>query len=75
MNVKDRDELMIRLDERSRNTWKSIEKIELHMSEQNGYIRDNFRSTQRNTVWRKVIVSVGGAIWGILAWLITGEVG
>ena len=31
MKPKDRDELLIRLDERSRNTWTTTEKIEAHL--------------------------------------------
>jgi len=34
MNEVERDALLIRLDERSINTWKSIEKIETHQKDQ-----------------------------------------
>ena len=61
MKQGERDDLLIKLSERSLNTWRLIEKLEKHAAEQNGYIRENFMATSRNTIWRRVIVGVGGA--------------
>ena len=61
MDKGERDNLLIRLEERSHNTWRLIEKMERHAAEQNGYIRENFTATSKNTIWRRVIVGVGGA--------------
>ena len=76
MNVTERDQLLIRLDERSHNTWRSVEKIEKHQSEQNGFIQDNILSTQRNTTWRKVITPIVGGVFlvitGILMKILLG---
>ncbi len=63
MNAKDRDELLIRLDERSCNTWAVVEKLQTH-AEENG------KDIRGLKVWRKVIVGVGGTI---IAWLVKGE--
>ena len=41
MNVKERDELLIRLDERSNNTWRTVEEIKKHVEKQNGKITKN----------------------------------
>ena len=60
MKVTERDELLVRLDEKSNNTWQTVEKIEKHIAEQNGYIRENFVATTRNTVYRRIILGVGG---------------
>ena len=38
MKPAERDELLGRLDERTRNTWSSVEKIEKHVEKQNGRI-------------------------------------
>ena len=41
MTDKERDELLGRLDERSQNTWRTVEKIEKHVESQNGKITKN----------------------------------
>ena len=41
MTDEERDELLGRLDERSQNTWRSVEKIEKHVEKQNGRITKN----------------------------------
>ena len=71
MNEQDR-EWLARLDERSINTYKLMEKLEKHQAEQNGYIRETLVSTQKNTVWRKVIV---GTFAAIIGWFVKGEIG
>ncbi len=53
-------EILIRLDERSHNTWRVVEKLEVHAREQNGYIRENYRATAKNTIYRKIIIGIGG---------------
>ncbi len=71
MKTSERDDLLIRLSERSFNTWRLIEKMERHAAEQNGYIRENFTATSRNTIWRRVIVGVGGtSLLGLAGWVI-----
>ena len=71
MKASERDDLLIKLSERIFNTWRLIEKMEKHASEQNGYIRDNFMATSKNTIWRKVIVGVGGtSLLGLAGWMI-----
>ncbi|KKL09318.1 hypothetical protein LCGC14_2567080, partial [marine sediment metagenome] len=41
MTDEERDELLGRLDERSQNTWRTVEKIEKHVESQNGKITKN----------------------------------
>jgi len=66
MNNKD---LLIRIDERTQNIWKVLEQLETHQKEANGYIRDNMKSTARNTTWIAAmrwvmgIMIAGGATW------------
>ena len=61
MDRGERDELLIRLDERSHNTWRTVEsqdkKIDLIIEGQ----KTQNGSIMRNTIWRRVIVGVGGA--------------
>ena len=72
MKASERDDLLIKLSERSFNTWRLIEKLERHAAEQNGYIRENFMATSKNTIWRRVICGVGGAsLLGLASWMIT----
>jgi hypothetical protein len=69
MKQEDR-ELLARIDERTRNIWRAVEKIEKHQSVQNGYIQQLFKCTNSNTVWRKVIVGVGSSVLLlIIAWI------
>ena len=71
MKTSERDDLLIRLDERSKNTWRTLEeqhgkigKILDGQKVQNG-------SILRNTIWRKVIVGVGGtSLLGLAGWMI-----
>ena len=71
MKPTERDDLLIRLDERSHNTWRTIEsqdkKIDLIIEGQ----RIQNGSILRNTIWRRVIVGVGGAsLLGLAGWVI-----
>jgi len=70
MNIEERDDLLIRLDERSRNTWRVLTELEQHNREQNGYIKDTIEQLNRNTLWRKMLVGVGGTLITLMAgWL------
>ena len=70
MKAPERDQLLIRLDERTCNIWRSVEQLEKHQVEQNGLIQELFISTSRNTIWRKVIIGVGGTIITVfITWL------
>ena len=71
MKTSERDDLLIRLDERSKNTWRTLE--EQH--EKIGKILDGQKvqngSILRNTIWRKVIIGVGGtSLLGLAGWMI-----
>ena len=54
MNSNDRVWLS-RIDERTQNIWRVVEKMERHAEEQNGYIRQNLEATSSNTNWRKAL--------------------
>ena len=41
MKASERDELLGRLDERTKNTWTATERIEKHLDTQNGIILDH----------------------------------
>lgn len=41
MNAAERDALLARLDERSTNTWNSVEKIEKHLGRLNETVAEN----------------------------------
>ena len=76
MKPSERDNLLIRLDERSHNTWRLIEsqdkKIDLIIEGQ----KTQNGSIMRNTIWRRVIVGVGGAsLLGLAGWMITLTLG
>jgi len=43
MKLKERDDLLSRLEERSLNTWRSIEDVKELLEKQNGRIRRNSR--------------------------------
>ncbi len=71
MKTSERDDLLIRLDERSHNTWRTIEsqdkKIDLIIEGQ----KTQHGSILRNTIWRRVIVGVGGtSLLGLAGWVI-----
>ena len=75
MNDNDR-EWLAKIDERTVNIWRTVEKIEKHQSEQNGYIKETFASTNKNTVWRKVITGVGGTGFIlVIGWLLNLTLG
>lgn len=63
----ERDNLLIRLDERSRNTWQLVEKLEQHQAAQNGKLEEAVRSIYRNTIGRRVLTTTAAIAAG--AWL------
>ena len=66
----ERDNLLLRLDERSVNTYHLLEKLERHQEEQNDHIFENMKRSGRNAVYIKVICGVGGtSIITFLGWL------
>lgn len=70
MKQEDRD-MLIRINERTHNIWRAVEQMEQHQREQNDSIRKLFNRTSTNTVWRRVIVSIGGtALLVIIAWIL-----
>ena len=56
------DKLLVRIDERTRNTYKLMEKLERHQAEQNGYIRENMKLSVSNKAFIKIICGVGGGL-------------
>ena len=77
MKPSERDDLLIRLDERSHNTWRTVEEIKDTQGKQNDAIGQN---TQDIAVLKDrrpgIRVKVGGGIgavgivaWNIIMWL------
>ena len=65
MKVKERDDLLSRLEERSLNTWRSIEEVKELLEKQNGRIR-------RNSKFIYLIIgalSASGISFGAVSWL------
>ncbi len=58
MNAQQRDELLIRLSERSLNTWNTIEEIKELIKDHNGRTRK--LATKVNILWRIAVVLTGG---------------
>ena len=44
--------IVSRLDERSLNTWRAVEKIEKHLEAQNGAIQNCIIENGKNKIWR-----------------------
>lgn len=61
MKTEERDQLLARLDERTRNIWRTLERLEGHAKEQNGYIQELFVISNKNTIWRKIMVGTWSA--------------
>ena len=71
MNTERRDELLIKLSERTNNIWRTVEsqdkKIDLIIEGQ----KTQNGSILRNTIWRRVIIGVGGtSLLGLAGWMI-----
>ncbi len=63
MKAPERDELLGRLDERTTNTWNTIEEIKELIKEQNGRTRK--LATKVNILWGIAVVLTGGTGFSI----------
>ncbi|KKM71736.1 hypothetical protein LCGC14_1427630 [marine sediment metagenome] len=64
MKTSERDELLGRLDERSQNTWNTIDRVEKHLDTQNGILLDHTEQIAYNTQGRRNIKwIIGGVIF------------
>jgi len=61
MKPTERDDLLIRLDERTRNTWQLTEKIELHQKEQNSHVADHCKILERHSLTIRIYGAIGGS--------------
>jgi len=63
-------DFITRIDERTLNIWRVVEKLEIHQSEANGYSRQNMENTAKNTTWISALRWVIGiAIAAMVGWL------
>ena len=69
VKTKDRNDLLVRLDEKTANIWRLVEKIEAHQVSQNGLIEKATALSRRNGIWINVLRYGGG---GLLLLIITG---
>ncbi len=70
MNAAERDELLIRLEERSRNSWRVLEKLEKHQVAQNSSIETALIRTAKNSIWITVFKwGIGTGLLGGAGWL------
>lgn len=76
MKPKERDELLIRLDERSRNIWTLTEKQESHLSKLNdNMMKHAVQISSNKTSLRWIIriasglIILGGTATGLVTWL------
>ena len=60
MKPTDRDNLLIRLDERSTNTWRLVEKIEVHLVELNESVSNNKTGVAVNKKSINLLWKIGG---------------
>ena len=66
MITKKENELLVRIDERSLNTYKLMEKLEQHQGEQNGNIQETLLRTKTN----RILIGIGGVGLGlVITWL------
>jgi len=74
MEPVERDELLVRIDERTSNIWRAVEKLEKHNAEQNGFILQCLNKTNSNKVWIRVISGIGGSVIIFFAyWILWGS--
>ena len=68
MKPSERDELLGRLDERSRNTWQSVKKIEEHLERLNDTVAENSTgiAVNRSGV-KRIYWIIGGIILLLIA--------
>lgn len=76
MKVKERDELLIRLDERTRNIWTLTERQEDHLSKLNDSMLKHAVQISSNKTSVRWIIRIlvaagilGGGATGIIQWL------
>lgn len=62
MKPTDRDNLLIRLDERTSNIWRAVEELAEHNKEQNGFILQSLTRSSGNRIWLKIITGAGSSI-------------
>jgi len=72
MKASERDDVLARLDERTNNIWRSVEKLEAHAAETNGSIRDCIKNVTATKELAKLnrtiiigIISTAGGCLGI----------
>ena len=71
MNVSERDELLVRIDERVEDIQIKVLVQEKHLRDLNGEVRQNALNIARNTTARKIGAWFGGAlILGIITILV-----
>lgn len=58
LTASQKNELLIRLDERTNNIWRVAEKLERHQEEQNGFIKEALLASAKNTMWRKITITI-----------------
>ena len=61
MKEEERDNLLIRLEERTANIWRYVEEIKTHQETQNNHILTSLTCSRSNRLWIKVISGIGGA--------------
>lgn len=69
------EDLIVRLDERSLNTYHELTELKNHIIEQNGLIRDTVFQTTKNTTWIKAFRWISGITISALAIIITRLLG
>jgi len=65
----ERDKLLIRLEERTNNIWRMVEKIERHSANQNGLILEALKIGHGNKVWIRVLYGFIISSVGVIGWL------
>ena len=74
MTKQEQHDLLVRLDERTRNIWRSVEKMEKHQAEQNGSLQLAITRLDKHETFIRVFLQVArytGIAAGIafLGWL------
>ena len=69
------DELLARLNERSLNIWRAVEKIEKHLDTQNDTIRTCIEENGKNKTWRDTSKWLIGGLFTLLIVIFTNLAG
>ena len=70
MKQPERDEILIRVSERTLNIWRVVEKLERQKEQQNGFILENMKRGSRNSAYIKSIIGVGSTVIAtFIGWL------